>query len=127
MESPENNPKDLSFYASLRPGPFLQDQKFTTVNDTSNNDFDEVTEQRESDKENDIDDNIFFTFLDEIKADYEDSSSHLCVALNKFAERYHQAKSKSISRLSERSGGGKRKLPGASKEKENTDPYIIPS
>ncbi|CAG8745162.1 2620_t:CDS:2, partial [Dentiscutata erythropus] len=36
---------DLLFYTSLRPRPFLQDQNFITVNDTSNNDFDKATEQ----------------------------------------------------------------------------------
>ncbi|CAG8603834.1 22769_t:CDS:2, partial [Gigaspora rosea] len=105
MESVENNPKDLSFYASL------QDQEFTTVNDTSNNNFDEVTEQRESDKENDIDDNIFFIFLDEIKPDYETSDQATRVKSGSMI----RVQVESIKRRkSERSGGGKRKLPGAS-------------
>ncbi|CAG8666546.1 28719_t:CDS:2 [Dentiscutata erythropus] len=80
--------EDFSFYASLQSGLFLQDQKFITASDASNNDFDEATEQRESNKENDINDNIFFAFLDEIKADYKNSGSHLRIALNKFAEQY---------------------------------------
>ncbi|CAG8776571.1 9726_t:CDS:1, partial [Dentiscutata heterogama] len=36
--------EDYSFYASLRPETF-QDQEFRMTSDISNNNFDEVTEQ----------------------------------------------------------------------------------
>ncbi|CAG8816068.1 23421_t:CDS:2, partial [Gigaspora rosea] len=78
----------------------------------------------ESDKENDIDDNIFFTFLNEIKADYKNSDQATHVKSSSMI----RVQVESIKRRkSEKSGGGKRKLPGASKEKENTDSHIIPS
>ena len=41
----------------------------------------------------------FNMFLEEVKADYQNSSPQLCTALDKFAERYRSAKSKSIPRL----------------------------
>ncbi|CAG8810169.1 24811_t:CDS:2, partial [Gigaspora margarita] len=42
--------EELSFYASLQPGLFLQDQEFIAVNNTSNNNFNEATEQSNSDQ-----------------------------------------------------------------------------
>ena len=42
---------------------------------------------------------IFNTFLEGIKEDYQNSGSQLRIALDKFAERYDAAKSKSIPRL----------------------------
>ncbi len=43
-----------------------------------------------------IDCTSFAMFLEEVKADYQNASSQLCTALDKFAERYRSAKSKSI-------------------------------
>ncbi|CAG8477521.1 33923_t:CDS:2 [Racocetra persica] len=75
--------------------------------------------------------------LDEIKTDYKNSGSYLCIAFNNFAEQYHQAahvKSSSMicvqvesikRQKSERFGSRKQKLPVVSKEKENSDPHII--
>ena len=37
--------------------------------------------------------------MEEVKADYQNGSLQLCIALNKFAEHYDVAKSKSIPRL----------------------------
>ena len=57
---------------------------------------------REPNEENtsiEIDYTVFDMFLEEIKADYRNSSPQLRVALDKFAERYHSAKSNSIPRL----------------------------
>ena len=90
--------------------------------------------------------------MEEIRADYQNGGPQLRAALDKFAERYVAAKSKSILRLCtflynlnqdldhvrsgstirvqvesvkrQRSGGKKRESP---KEKENLDPQIIPS
>ena len=41
----------------------------------------------------------FATFLEEVNADYQNASPQLCTALDKFAERYRSAKSKSLPRL----------------------------
>ena len=46
-----------------------------------------------------IDCTSFAMFLEEVKADYQNASPQLCTALDKFAERYRSAKSKSIPRL----------------------------
>jgi len=46
-----------------------------------------------------IDISLFDSFLEEMKADYQNSSLQLRTALDKFAERYQMAKSKSIPRL----------------------------
>ena len=55
---------------------------------------------RESDEENEkIDNSALITFLKEIKADYQEGGPQFRNALNKFAERYHASKSKSIPRL----------------------------
>ncbi|GET66895.1 hypothetical protein GLOIN_2v1478982 [Rhizophagus irregularis DAOM 181602=DAOM 197198] len=55
----------------------------------------------------------------------------LCTALNKFAEHYRAAKLKSIPRLASFSmildpTVNIRKLPASIKEKENSDPQVIP-
>ena len=46
-----------------------------------------------------IDISLFDSFLEEMKADYQNSSLQLRTALDKFAEQYQMAKSKSIPRL----------------------------
>ena len=46
-----------------------------------------------------IDCTSFAMFLEEVKADYQNCNPQLCTALDKFAERYRSAKSKSIPRL----------------------------
>jgi len=46
-----------------------------------------------------IDYTLFDTFLEEVKTDYRNASPQLRTALDKFAERYHSAKSNSIPRL----------------------------
>ena len=46
-----------------------------------------------------IDYTTFAMFLEEIKADYQNASPQLHAALDKFAERYRSAKSKSFPRL----------------------------
>ncbi|CAG8445266.1 6886_t:CDS:2 [Dentiscutata heterogama] len=40
--------------------------------------------------------NSFINFLDEIKEDYKQGNPQLCIAFNKFSERYKAAKSLSI-------------------------------
>ena len=113
---------------------------------------------RESNKENeDIDDSANISFLEEIKADYQNFGPQFRTAFNKFAKRYHASKSKSIPRLCSflydinsnvervRSGakicvqvesvkwrkgssGTGRRLPGIiNSGKENSDPQAIPS
>ena len=52
-----------------------------------------------SEENTEIDCTSFVTFLEEVKADYQNANPQLCTALNKFAERYRSAKSKSIPRL----------------------------
>ena len=55
---------------------------------------------RESNKENeDNDDSATISFLEEIKADYQNFGLQFRTAFNKFAKRYHASKSKSIPRL----------------------------
>ncbi|CAG8437498.1 16974_t:CDS:2 [Funneliformis caledonium] len=59
-----------------------------------------VTFGKKSDDVNkEIDILLFDSFLKKMKADYQNSSLQLCTALDKFAEQYQIAKSKSISRL----------------------------
>ncbi|CAG8555917.1 22092_t:CDS:2, partial [Gigaspora rosea] len=91
--------EDRSFYASLRAEPFQKDQELLLPSSSSNESFDEATKwSRESNRENeDIGD--ISTFLEEIKTDYKNLSPQLRVALDKFAVRYHRAKSKSILQL----------------------------
>ncbi|CAG8714249.1 8488_t:CDS:2, partial [Gigaspora rosea] len=79
----------------------------------------------------------FVQFLKNIQDDYQNSGEQLQVTLNKFAECYKAAKSKSTSRLwlvqvesakqrKIEEHSYKQRLP-AIKDKENSDPQIIPS
>jgi len=62
-----------------------------------------LTETTEPNKENEgneeTDDSIFSTFLERIKDDYHNGGPQIRTALDKFAERYDAAKSKSTPRL----------------------------
>ena len=59
-----------------------------------------IDPSRASNKEStEVNYTAFATFLEEVKADYQNASPQLCTALDKFAERYRSAKSKSISLL----------------------------
>ncbi|PKB95697.1 hypothetical protein RhiirA5_436223 [Rhizophagus irregularis] len=105
--------------------------------------------------ENEINTSTLGTFLEEIKVDYENCGPQFRTALDKFAERYHASKSKSIPRLCSflydinhnvdpiriKSGAmirvqvesvkrRKRNKSGGTRKaggKENLDPQIIPS
>ncbi|GET00253.1 hypothetical protein GLOIN_2v1478982 [Rhizophagus clarus] len=81
---------------------------------------------RKPEKEtNEINDNSAIDIiLEEIRVDYENGNPHLHTALDKFAERYTAAKSKSIPkrRKTEKSGSKKQEL---LEEKENLNPQII--
>ena len=55
---------------------------------------------RELNKENEeIDNSALVAFLEKIKTDYQADGPQFRTALDKFAERYHASKSKSIPRL----------------------------
>ena len=58
----------------------------------------EPNEENEGNEETD-NSSIFGTFLEEIKEDYHNGGSQIRTALDKFAERYDAAKSKSTPRL----------------------------
>ncbi|CAG8693526.1 5980_t:CDS:2, partial [Funneliformis caledonium] len=76
---------DSSFYASLRSEFILQDQKVLQIR--SENLL--VSDQKKSNDVNEeIDISLFDSFLKEMKADYQNSSLQLYIALNKFAEWY---------------------------------------
>ncbi|CAG8767453.1 8012_t:CDS:2 [Dentiscutata erythropus] len=94
--------EDRSFYALLRTEPFQKDQELLLLSGTPNESFDESFDEatdRESNNREDKGIGDISIFLEEIKIDYENSSSQLRIALDKFAEQYHRAKSKSIPRL----------------------------
>ncbi|RIB24670.1 hypothetical protein C2G38_2241878 [Gigaspora rosea] len=139
-----NFSEDRSFYASLQTEPFQLSQEHLLSSDAPNKNLDEATEYenfnestewRELNREGEDTGNISI-FLEEIKADYENSSSQLCIALDKFAERYYRAKStsgstirvqvESVKRRKPRSGSEKRNLFAINKENEDLDPHVIP-
>ncbi|GET02902.1 transposable element Tc1 transposase [Rhizophagus clarus] len=149
--------KNNSFYASLRAGPIPQDQESDSLFINNGTEWKKLEENREPEKEtNEINDNSAIDIiLEEIRVDYENGGPHLRTALDKFAERYTAAKSKSIPKLCSflydlnrdldqvRSGSmirvqvesirrRKTEKSGSKKrelleEKENLDPQIIPS
>ncbi|CAB5394938.1 unnamed protein product [Rhizophagus irregularis] len=102
--------KDSSFYASLHASP-SQDQilqtkshnerlKSSLVNERLESSS-SVDEWRETNKENeDINDSVLISFLEEIKEDYQNYGPQFRTALDKFIERYHASKSISVPRLS---------------------------
>ena len=61
--------------------------------------LDSFRASNEESTEIEIDCTSFAMFLEEVKADYQNASPQLRTALDKFAEQYCSAKSKSISRL----------------------------
>ncbi|GES84202.1 hypothetical protein GLOIN_2v1883854 [Rhizophagus clarus] len=93
--------KNNSFYASLRAGPIPQDQESNSLFINNGTEWKKLEENREPEKEtNEINDNSAIdTILEEIRVDYENGGPHLRTALDKFAERYTAAKSKSIPKL----------------------------
>ncbi|CAG8531703.1 4984_t:CDS:2 [Funneliformis mosseae] len=89
-----------SFYALLRPISTPQVQESTLQDIYPNNILDEHIERRVPNEEStDIDYTSFVTFLEEVKSDYQIASPQLRTALDKFAERYCSAKSKSFPQL----------------------------
>ncbi|CAG8461879.1 23530_t:CDS:2 [Gigaspora rosea] len=152
-----NFSEDRSFYASLRTETFQQNQERLLSSDAPNENLDEATEYENFDESTEElnregeDTGNISTFLEEIKADYENSSSQLRIALDKFAERYRRAKSMSIPwlvsflyelnrnsnaavnvrsgsaiRVQPRSGSEKRNLSAINKENEDLDSHVIP-
>ncbi|GBC02321.1 hypothetical protein RclHR1_04570008 [Rhizophagus clarus] len=104
--------KNNSFYASLQAGPIPQDQESDSNLFINNGtEWKKLEENRyiallyslfrsQKKKQMKINDNSAIdTILKEIRVDYENGSPHLCTALDKFAERYIAAKSKSIPKL----------------------------
>ena len=93
--------KDNSFYASLHAGFAPQDREglqteMRALNSNMNIEYG-GKEANENIEEADI--SVFTNFLENIRADYQNGSTQLRTALNKFEERYMVAKSKSIPQL----------------------------
>ncbi|PKY59630.1 hypothetical protein RhiirA4_482542 [Rhizophagus irregularis] len=102
--------KDRSFYASLRAGFAQQEIVPRTEMEISANVQDRLetsanvlirksNESDEGNKGNIGNISSFTNFLEEIKDDYIKGGTQLCIALDKFADRYKVAKLKSIPRL----------------------------
>ncbi|PKY33800.1 hypothetical protein RhiirB3_453013 [Rhizophagus irregularis] len=157
--------KNSSFYASLHAESHNENDEQLTIsncnyqlNSITDNKFPQfLGESNENNKikENEINTSTLGTFLEEIKVDYENCGPQFRTALDKFAERYHASKSKSIPRLCSflydinhnvdpiriKSGAmirvqvesvkrRKRNKSGGTRKaggKENLDPQIIPS
>ncbi|GES83311.1 hypothetical protein GLOIN_2v1883854 [Rhizophagus clarus] len=89
-------PQDRMVYAYVALGYVSKDNSSSLPDNV----FDETIEWRESNKEIiEIDYTALTTFLEEVKADYQSDNPQLRTALDKFADRYRSAKSKSIPRL----------------------------